>query len=67
MEGFIVMDFAAGDAKAETDLQRWVSEGKIQVVEDIVDGLENAPAALIGLLAGDNRGKRMVRVAPDPA
>ncbi|MGW8269386.1 MAG: NADP-dependent oxidoreductase [Burkholderiales bacterium] len=66
MEGFIVMDFAREDAKAEADLQRWVAEGKLKVVEDIVEGLENAPRALIGLLAGDNRGKRMVRVAPDP-
>ena len=66
MEGFIVMDFAKEDAKAEADLKRWVDEGKIEVVEDVVEGLEHAPAALIGLLAGDNRGKRMVRVAPDP-
>ncbi len=66
MEGFIVMDFAHDDAKAESDLQRWVADGKLKVVEDIVEGLENAPAALIGLLAGNNRGKRMVRVAPDP-
>ena len=42
------------------------TDGQIKVVEDIVEGLENAPGALIGLLAGDNRGKRMVRVAPDP-
>lgn len=66
MEGFIVMDFAAEDAKAEADLARWVGDGTLKVVEDIVEGLENAPAALIGLLAGKNRGKRMVRVAPDP-
>jgi len=66
MEGFIVMDFAADDAQAEADLKRWVAERRIKVVDDIVDGLENAPAALIGLLAGKNRGKRMVRVAPDP-
>jgi hypothetical protein len=43
-----------------------VSSGQIKVTEDIVDGLENAPAALIGLLAGDNKGKRMVRVGTDP-
>ncbi len=67
MEGFIVMDFAAQDAKATADLQQWVASGQIKVVEDIVEGLENAPQALIGLLAGDNRGKRMVRVAPDPS
>jgi NADPH-dependent curcumin reductase CurA len=66
MEGFIVMDFAAEDAKAEAELRRWVAERRIKVVEDVVEGLENAPAALVGLLAGENRGKRMVRVAPDP-
>lgn len=66
MEGFIVMDFAHNDAKAVRALQHWVSTGQIKVFEDIVDGLENAPAALMGLLAGDNIGKRMVRVGPDP-
>ncbi|WP_416897542.1 MAG: NADP-dependent oxidoreductase [Minwuia sp.] len=66
MEGFIVMDFADRDEKATQELMAWVKEGKIRVVEDVVEGLENAPRALTGLLAGDNRGKRMVRVAPDP-
>jgi len=67
MEGFIVMDFARQDAQAQKDLTEWLKAGKIKVVEDIVEGLENAPSALIGLLAGNNRGKRMVRVAPDPS
>ncbi|MBR25681.1 MAG: NADP-dependent oxidoreductase [Rhodobacteraceae bacterium] len=67
MEGFIVMDFADKDAEAEAALSGWVASGAVRVVEDVVEGLENAPAALIGLLAGENRGKRMVRVAPDPA
>lgn len=60
------MDFADDDAKAIRALQTWVVSGQIKVTEDIVDGLENAPAALIGLLAGDNKGKRMVRVGADP-
>ena len=67
MEGFIVMDFADRDAEAERALAGWLETGAIRPVEDIVAGLENAPRALIGLLAGENRGKRMVRVAPDPA
>ena len=66
MEGFIVMDFAGQDATALRALQTWVGNGQIKVTEDVIDGLENAPAALIGLLAGENRGKRMVRVGPDP-
>lgn len=65
MEGFIVLDYAREDAKAIRALQQWVASGQIKVTEDIVDGLENAPHALIGLLAGNNKGKRMVRVA-DP-
>jgi NADPH-dependent curcumin reductase CurA len=67
MEGFIVMDFADDDAKAIRALQTWVRSGQVKVTEDVVEGLENAPKALIGLLAGDNKGKRMVRVAADPA
>ncbi|MAM24901.1 MAG: NADP-dependent oxidoreductase [Rhodobacteraceae bacterium] len=67
MEGFIVMDFAQDDDKALRALRRWVEAGQIKVTEDIVEGLENAPQALIGLLAGENKGKRMVRVSADPA
>ncbi|MDB9706989.1 NADP-dependent oxidoreductase [Planktotalea frisia] len=66
MEGFIVMDFAHNDAKCVRAMQHWVGTGQIKVIEDIVDGLENAPKALIGLLNGDNKGKRLVRVAADP-
>jgi NADPH-dependent curcumin reductase CurA len=63
MQGFIVMDFMAQRDKALADLQAWTSSGKLKVQEDVIDGLENTPKALIGLLAGENRGKRMVRVA----
>jgi NADPH-dependent curcumin reductase CurA len=67
VEGFIVSDFAHLDADAEHDLSQWARDGKLTVVEDVLDGLERAPEGLIGLLAGENRGKRMIRVAPDPA
>lgn len=66
MEGFIVMDFAHDDARALADLGQWVKDGRLKVIEDVIDGLEAAPAGLIGLLAGQNRGKRLVRVAPEP-
>ncbi len=66
MEGFIVMDFADRDAEAERDLSTWAADGRLKVVEDVIDGLENAPRGLIGLLAGENRGKRMIRVGADP-
>jgi NADPH-dependent curcumin reductase CurA len=62
MQGFIVMDFMKQRDQALADLQGWVSSGQIKVLEDVIDGLENTPQALIGLLAGENRGKRMVKV-----
>jgi NADPH-dependent curcumin reductase CurA len=67
MQGFIYFDYADVDEAAERDLAKWLKDGKLKVTDDIVEGLENAPRALIGLLAGQNRGKRMVRVAADPA
>lgn len=63
MQGFIVMDYYNEREAALADLQQWVADGRLKVQEDVIDGLENTPAALIGLLAGENRGKRMVRVA----
>ena len=62
LQGFVVMDFDDQREKALADLQAWVADGRLKVQEDIVDGFENLPAALIGLLGGENRGKRMVRV-----
>ncbi|HEV2531596.1 NADP-dependent oxidoreductase [Phenylobacterium sp.] len=62
LRGFVMYDFDDRRDEALKDLQTWVAEGKLKVQEDILDGLENTPAALIGLLAGENRGKRMVKV-----
>jgi len=62
VQGFVVMDFYDGREAALAELEDWVETGKLKVQEDVIDGLENLPAALIGLLAGENRGKRMVRV-----
>ena len=62
VEGFIVTDFFDRREAALHDLADWVKAGTLKVEEDVIDGLENLPGALIGLLAGENRGKRMVRV-----
>jgi NADPH-dependent curcumin reductase CurA len=62
LQGFLVMDFIAQREKALADLKGWVQSGQLKVREDIIDGFENLPAALIGLLAGENVGKRMVKV-----
>ncbi|MDP3738827.1 MAG: NADP-dependent oxidoreductase [Hyphomonadaceae bacterium] len=62
LKGFVVMDYAEQNDRALADLKGWVASGKLKVYEDIIDGFENLPAALIGLLAGENIGKRMVKV-----
>jgi NADPH-dependent curcumin reductase CurA len=63
VRGFIVSDFFAERAAALADLRAWFEAGKLKVEEEVIAGLENTPAALVGLLAGENRGKRMVKVA----
>jgi NADPH-dependent curcumin reductase CurA len=62
LRGFVVMDFEDQWEAALKELQGWVASGQLKVQEDIIEGLENTPAALIGLLNGDNRGKRMIKV-----
>ena len=62
MQGFIVTDYFGQCDRAIADLRAWVEAGKLKVEEDVIDGLDNTPSALIGLLAGKNSGKRMVRV-----
>jgi NADPH-dependent curcumin reductase CurA len=62
MRGFLVSDFYPQRQQALAELKTWVDSGQLKVHEDIINGLENLPAALIGLLAGENRGKRMVKV-----
>ena len=42
---------------------QWLKEGKIKYLDDVTDGLENAPKAFIGMLHGDNVGKAAVKVA----
>src|SRR6185312_15810516 len=63
VEGFVVMDFYDGRDAALAQLRAWVEAGQLKVQEDVIDGFEKLPSALIGLLAGENRGKRMVKIA----
>jgi NADPH-dependent curcumin reductase CurA len=64
--GFIVWDFASQFPDFLRDMSGWLREGRIKYREDITDGLENAPRELIGLLRGENFGKKIIRVSPDP-
>jgi len=63
MEGFLVSDYVHRFDEAAARLARWVAEGKITWREDVTEGLENAPAAFMGMLRGENRGKALVKVA----
>jgi NADPH-dependent curcumin reductase CurA len=63
VRGFIVSDFAAKQADFLGDVTEWVRTGRLKYREDIVDGLEKAPASFLGLLKGKNFGKMLVRIA----
>jgi NADPH-dependent curcumin reductase CurA len=63
MRGFILGDEPELVSLADRELTTWLDQGQLIVAEDILDGLETAPGGLIGLLAGENFGKRMVRVS----
>jgi NADPH-dependent curcumin reductase CurA len=65
VRGFIVSDFFAGSLMGEFLGQAapWVRDGSLKYKEDIVDGLENAPEAFIGMLEGKNFGKLIIRVS----
>jgi NADPH-dependent curcumin reductase CurA len=63
LRGFIVWDFAAKQGDFLRDVGEWVRTGRLKYREDIVEGLEQAPAAFLGLLQGKNFGKMLVKVA----
>ena len=64
MQGFIIFDdYGHRYNEFFTQMSAWLKEGKIKFREDIVDGLENAPQAFMGLLEGRSFGKLLVRVA----
>ncbi|MCH2119537.1 MAG: zinc-binding dehydrogenase, partial [Pirellulales bacterium] len=62
VQGFLVFDFVDRYRHALEQIDQWMREGKIQYRETIVDGLENAPNAFIGLFRGENLGKQLVRL-----
>jgi NADPH-dependent curcumin reductase CurA len=63
IRGFIQYDFADQRPAFYRDMAEWIRAGKVKYREDVVDGLEKAPEAFIGMLQGTNFGKLVVRVA----
>ncbi|MDF7800032.1 NADP-dependent oxidoreductase [Pontiellaceae bacterium B1224] len=63
MQGFIIFDdYAPRYPEFAAEMTEWVKAGKIKVREDLIQGLEQAPEAFIGLLEGKNSGKLVIRV-----
>jgi hypothetical protein len=63
VRGFLVSDYRARFGAANERLATWVANGTLGHRETVVDGVENAPDAFLGLFSGDNVGKQVVRVA----
>ena len=67
LQGFIVSDHAGRQPQFSTDMRQWLAAGRIKWQETVVEGLERAPQALIGLFKGENVGKMLVKIGPSPA
>lgn len=66
LRGFLIYDFAHRQQEGLERLARWYRDGQLKYREAIAEGIERAPAALRTMLVGDNFGKQLVRLAPDP-
>ncbi|MDB5763265.1 MAG: NADP-dependent oxidoreductase [Herminiimonas sp.] len=65
MEGIVVFDYAARYHVAVAEIAKWMKEGSFKTREDIVEGLENFPEALLMLFEGRNFGKLILKVADE--
>ncbi len=52
IRGFLVFDFADQQPEFTAKMKRWLADGRVRYKEHVIEGLENAPRAFIGLLRG---------------
>jgi NADPH-dependent curcumin reductase CurA len=64
IEGFIISDHMSRFGEFHEAVSGWVGEGRVQYRETVIEGIENAPRAFLGLLRGENVGKMLVQVGP---
>ena len=64
LRGYIILDHMDRFGDFIAEVGPWLADGRIRTRETIVDGIEHAPDAFMGLLRGDNMGKMLVRVTP---
>jgi NADPH-dependent curcumin reductase CurA len=62
MRGFFIYDLAEHFPRAERQMAQWIAEGRMRPMEDVLEGLEQMPRALMRLYEGQNLGKQIVRV-----
>ena len=65
LQGFIITDHYHRFREFYAQAAEWVADGRLRYRETVVEGIENAPAAFVGLLTGENVGKMLVKVGPD--
>ena len=65
MEGFLVFQFAHRHEEGRQRIAGWMKAGKVKYKDDVVEGVENAPTAFIGLMKGQNFGKLLIKVSDE--
>jgi len=63
MQGFLVRNYADRFEDGLRQLAQWLRDKRLKYAEDVIEGLENTPKAFIGLFAGENLGKQLVKVS----
>jgi NADPH-dependent curcumin reductase CurA len=63
MEGFLVFDYAARYGEARSEMAGWLASGRLKAREEVVEGIENFPEALLKLFKGENTGKLVLKVS----
>ena len=62
MEGFLVHRYDDRWDEGVMQMAKWIKEGKLDVKETFVDGLESTPQAFLNLFTGVNRGKMIIKI-----
>lgn len=66
MEGLVVFDDLRGFPEAQATMAGWIADGSLKIAIEEFDGLETLPEAFCGLFRGENFGRRLARLSPDP-
>ena len=65
IRGFVVSKFEDMKEQFRQDMSAWIESGQVKYHETVLQGIENAPSAFIGLFSGNNNGKMLVKLAND--